>query len=48
VEFHPSGVMIEGERRSSDIVDKLRRMLAFVDDMEDHEQLSSRPAWSTR
>jgi proteic killer suppression protein len=28
-----------------DTVDKLRKMLAFLDDMQDHEELRALPAW---
>ena len=30
---------------SPDMVDKLRKMLAFLDDMQDPEELRSLPAW---
>lgn len=30
-----------------DTVDKLRKMLAFLDDMQDPEELRSFPAWKT-
>jgi toxin HigB-1 len=30
---------------SPDTADKLRKMLAFLDDMEDPEELRSLPAW---
>jgi proteic killer suppression protein len=30
---------------SSDVVDKLRKMLAFLDNMQDPEELHSLPAW---
>ena len=32
-------------RASPDTVDKLRKMLAFLDDMQDPDELRSLPAW---